>query len=119
MKFDVAKYVSAPGYYHSMSAEQLDFHDALDRRIKQDLLSIYYYKDEKGRNINSLVIIDMETGEIRFVLSHNHKVDKAMVKLSDIQSCLDEFVDFIGVCCDYGYLVSEKPKEAAYAAENE
>jgi hypothetical protein len=111
MKFDIDREFRGSSWYIYMKPEDLAFHDALDRMVVLDSMHhrIEYTRLWKGksRNIYPEVVVDRE-GNIRANLRSSAKNDRAMIKISDIQKCMDIVLEFLTAAFDHGYLLHDE-----------
>ena len=105
MRFDVDKYLSGSDYYHLMEPEHLAFHDATGRRIWTVGRTVEWVGN-CSRRVYPTVAIDMD-GKITAEVIWRYKNESANVKLQDIQGGLDDLLEFLSVCYDFGYLIPD------------
>lgn len=116
MLFDVERFLKAPTCYNHMEPEELEFHDALKRRIIIDNrggckeIEWYGLNDYKRRGqprtIFPVVRIDM-SGRISIDMCSKSKNDKIQVSTDYIKRALESLIAFLSVCYDYGYLIPD------------
>lgn len=109
MKFDVEREFHGSRWYIDMKPEDRAFHDALNRMVFLDRNGIEYTRFWKGksRNIIPKVVVDRD-GNIRAELRSHAKNDRAMIKISDIQKCMDVVLEFLTAAFDHGYLLHDE-----------
>ena len=107
MRFDFDKYYRDSGRYGDMDSKTLAFHNALHRAIYSNGWGTdICWGGSTGNPIRSKVVID-KSGKISVSFSSRYKNEKAFVKLSNIHKSLEELLEFLSVCYDFGYLIPE------------
>lgn len=111
MKFDIDRYFRSNSCYDYMSPDELAFQDALNRDLTRDSMNreVHYHRFWKGqsRNIYPMVVVDRD-GNIRAELHSFAKNERAMIKTSDIQKCMDIVLEFLTAAFDHGYLLHDE-----------
>ena len=113
MRFNSYKYYRTPNYYHEMDPKTLVFHKALHRAIYSNGWGTdICWSGDVDNHIRTQVVID-KSGKISVSFLSRYKNEKALVKLSNIQKSLEELLEFLSVCYDFGYLIPEGGEEDA------
>ncbi len=122
MRFNVEQYKKEPAYYRNMSRNAQAFHEAVhysaygcgDKIEIHGKDRIRNGKYKKRRTSAALLLIDRRTGEMTAKFAWNYQNDKALISREAVDEAMEDLLEILQACVDYGYIIPNNEKMHGY-----